>query len=99
MEKRPPFAHFYSKKAENLSKKNLGPKPGSRPSSAQIHEYYSFYGQKKQKPVLLAVGANSAFSQIFKMAYENLARGKNFDIFVAMVDHKTIREFLFEKMA
>ena len=82
-----------------MSKKYLGPEPGSRPNLARIHQFYSFYRQNKQKPVLLAVGAHDAFSQIFKMANENLARGKNFDILVTFVGLKTIREIAMQKMA
>ena len=65
----------------------------------EIHQCNSFYGPKKQKPVLLAVGAHDAFSQIFKMANENLARGQNFVILVTFVGLKTIREIAMQKMA
>ena len=77
----------------------MGPEPGSRPNLARIHKRKSFYGPKKQKPVLPAVGAHDAISQIFKMANENLARGQNFDILVTFVGLKTIREIPMQKMA
>ena len=48
---------------------------------------------------MLAVGAHDAFSQIFKMANENLAQGQNFDILVTFVGLKTIREIPMQKMA
>ena len=82
-----------------MSKKYLGPEPGSRPNLARIHQRNSFYGPNKQKPVFLAVEAQHAFSQIFKMANENLVRGQNFDILVTFVGLKTIREIAMQKMA
>ena len=82
-----------------MSKKYLGPEPGSRPNLARIHQCNSFYGPKKEKPVLLAVGAHDAFSQIFKVANENLAQGKIFDILVTFVGLKTSREIPMQKKA
>ena len=44
------------------------------------------------------MGAHDAISQIFKMANENLAWDKNFDILVTFVGLKTIREIPMQKM-